>query len=231
MQIQPNQVVDDLETLDKLYFLHETNHNLIRLQLQKILTQQNAIKVTCFIVVQLKVKQSFLDIDVGLDHSYKTIFSLPQNSPEQKIFDKIEKDPIWFDLLKNNNFLCFNCKKNATQFGLSRINLQGFGELLVSLIFFLVKFFFSTETEWVYCYTGVPICRLTGSCYTEYRWLVRMNCRKNDGECFNTCDNCRRYDLTIVYKRCSKCKLVTYCSVKCQKKDWINHEKTCKKNT
>lgn len=31
-------------------------------------------------------------------------------------------------------------------------------------------------------------------------------------------------------KRCGRCKMVWYCSVKCQRKEWPEHAKTCKRN-
>jgi hypothetical protein len=31
-------------------------------------------------------------------------------------------------------------------------------------------------------------------------------------------------------KRCGKCKCEFYCSKECQKKDWLTHKRTCKRN-
>lgn len=39
------------------------------------------------------------------------------------------------------------------------------------------------------------------------------------------CMTCQKYDQKM--KKCSGCRRVYYCSVKCQKKDWTGHEKIC----
>ena len=41
-----------------------------------------------------------------------------------------------------------------------------------------------------------------------------------------TCGNCSQPSKT----KCSRCKLIYYCGVDCQKKDWTSHKKFCKSN-
>ena len=48
-----------------------------------------------------------------------------------------------------------------------------------------------------------------------------------------TCHNCRKGASRadgIVLKRCSGCRIVSYCSRECQKLDWLQHKMECKKN-
>lgn len=42
--------------------------------------------------------------------------------------------------------------------------------------------------------------------------------------CIVKCSNCHMNNGS---KRCSNCKIVHYCSVECQKADWINHKQAC----
>jgi hypothetical protein len=42
------------------------------------------------------------------------------------------------------------------------------------------------------------------------------------------CEVCRIEQANM--KKCSECKLVRYCSIKCQKTDWIKHKNECKVN-
>ena len=41
-----------------------------------------------------------------------------------------------------------------------------------------------------------------------------------------TCGSCNQPSKT----KCSRCKLIYYCGVDCQKKDWTSHKKFCKSN-
>ena len=41
------------------------------------------------------------------------------------------------------------------------------------------------------------------------------------------CNYCNKIDAKL--KKCTRCKQAFYCSKKCQKKDWKNHKKVCKK--
>ena len=47
----------------------------------------------------------------------------------------------------------------------------------------------------------------------------------------NKCDNCGKNEsqLTIPLKCCAKCRQCSYCSRDCQKADWKNHKKVCRK--
>jgi MYND finger len=41
------------------------------------------------------------------------------------------------------------------------------------------------------------------------------------------CDVCQKVLPCVEMKKCSKCRKVNYCSVKCQRQDWITHKSTC----
>ena len=42
------------------------------------------------------------------------------------------------------------------------------------------------------------------------------------------CDNCfKEIGPGVTPRLCTKCKVVKYCSVKCQKKQWTEHKKLC----
>lgn len=43
------------------------------------------------------------------------------------------------------------------------------------------------------------------------------------------CDTCKTWHLYSAIKKCSRCKVATYCSVECQKRDWKKHKPFCKK--
>lgn len=46
-------------------------------------------------------------------------------------------------------------------------------------------------------------------------------------ENFKKCNTCRIQSTKM--KKCSGCEKVYYCNAECQKKDWSNHKKECKK--
>ena len=48
----------------------------------------------------------------------------------------------------------------------------------------------------------------------DYKWNTELKCLK----CFRRSSYC---------KKCSGCKVVLYCSKKCQKNDWENHKLIC----
>mmetsp|Transcript_69702 Transcript_69702/g.85482 ORF Transcript_69702/g.85482 Transcript_69702/m.85482 type:complete len:222 (+) Transcript_69702:3-668(+) len=54
---------------------------------------------------------------------------------------------------------------------------------------------------------------------SHQRWLD-MFCSNQD---------CRKIRREHTLKKCRQCKMVRYCSRKCQKQDWINHKEICKK--
>lgn len=43
----------------------------------------------------------------------------------------------------------------------------------------------------------------------------------------NFCSNCNLKPLGVILKRCSRCHLSQYCSVKCQKENWKEHKFAC----
>ena len=46
------------------------------------------------------------------------------------------------------------------------------------------------------------------------------------------CNNCKRMSRVAKLKKCSRCKLVTYCGKDCQAADWDPHHKMiCKKGS
>ena len=49
---------------------------------------------------------------------------------------------------------------------------------------------------------------------------------------YGKCHECHKWSgqLTSPLKRCSRCHLVYYCSIECQKKDWSSHKDLCKIN-
>jgi len=44
----------------------------------------------------------------------------------------------------------------------------------------------------------------------------------------NCCDGCKKPDRRNIFKKCSRCKSVWYCSVECQRKAWKFHKTGCK---
>ena len=43
------------------------------------------------------------------------------------------------------------------------------------------------------------------------------------------CNECGQHDPNIKLLRCGRCEVVHYCNVECQKKNWPEHKKKCKK--
>lgn len=41
------------------------------------------------------------------------------------------------------------------------------------------------------------------------------------------CDACKTTDEKLAYKQCSRCKVILYCGVDCQKSAWPTHKKVC----
>jgi flagellar biosynthesis/type III secretory pathway chaperone len=48
--------------------------------------------------------------------------------------------------------------------------------------------------------------------------------------CTSICQCCSKISETTKFKRCAQCKEVAYCTVECQKKDWLIHKEFCLKN-
>jgi hypothetical protein len=46
-------------------------------------------------------------------------------------------------------------------------------------------------------------------------------------EKYAVCSTCKI--ISAKTKRCGGCKIERYCSVECQKRDWVNHKQTCKR--
>ena len=44
---------------------------------------------------------------------------------------------------------------------------------------------------------------------------------------FVLCENCLKLLPSKEAKKCSRCKRVCYCSIGCQKKDWVEHKVCC----
>ena len=44
------------------------------------------------------------------------------------------------------------------------------------------------------------------------------------------CNHCKRITKPALLKRCSRCKLATYCTKECQVADWVPHHKLVCKN-
>jgi hypothetical protein len=53
--------------------------------------------------------------------------------------------------------------------------------------------------------------------------------KKNKNE-KRMCGGCHERFTMSALKRCGKCKCEFYCSKECQKKDWLTHKRTCKRN-
>ena len=45
------------------------------------------------------------------------------------------------------------------------------------------------------------------------------------------CDGCDKVLLCTQMKRCSRCRAATYCSVDCQRNDWVKHKTMCVQTT
>lgn len=88
----------------------------------------------------------------------------------------------------------------------------------------------------------VPTCSGTGSpCYNKtVKWLDNNGyTEKIADEAFGTdadriaaidlCRYCKTSTMNVKrdFKRCSRCKKATYCSVECQKSDWNDHKLAC----
>lgn len=57
--------------------------------------------------------------------------------------------------------------------------------------------------------------------------LERGKSARKEGVCEN-CGRVKREERGAVFKSCSRCKKVKYCSQECQKVDWRGHKKVCK---
>ena len=57
----------------------------------------------------------------------------------------------------------------------------------------------------------------------QTRLSLKFCCK---GMASHSCSNCAAVNVT---KFCSRCKMVYYCNVSCQRDDWSKHKKKCKK--
>ncbi len=58
---------------------------------------------------------------------------------------------------------------------------------------------------------------------------ARISVQKFCNTCSKTQDQLQQQKQRGILKICGKCRVVSYCSEKCQKEDWNVHKKTCKK--
>ena len=65
-------------------------------------------------------------------------------------------------------------------------------------------------------------------CTPTTPWVNSTIARKIHEECTNTCMMCMTTEYRL--KTCNGCKLIRYCSIECQKKDWDRGHKECCKS-
>ena len=78
------------------------------------------------------------------------------------------------------------------------------------------------------------MCKLAHYCSKTCRakaWTVHsLECEAKKLPKRVHCDTCRKALPYTEMKKCSKCRSAIYCSIECQREDWILHKPTCKKN-
>ncbi|KAH8109540.1 hypothetical protein DFH11DRAFT_923369 [Phellopilus nigrolimitatus] len=68
--------------------------------------------------------------------------------------------------------------------------------------------------------------RLFEKLVVKHRWDIRNKVHQKDA--LKACHTCKKRDDGENFKRCSRCKKIVYCSVECQRTDWMKgHKKDC----
>lgn len=72
--------------------------------------------------------------------------------------------------------------------------------------------------------TGAAVVQ---ACYVDSCEESDIDSDADLADLINFCANCHRKSESVEFKKCSKCKLSQYCSVKCQRENWSEHKIAC----